>query len=193
MKRCLAVFLLLIFLLCGCTPQTEDLPEVLVTVDGKAVLTRTDYLFAQEYEGIDKKDARDAEDLFLRLAADAVCSHIAAEYGEGESLASIQAEYEIFLETLEETAQEENFLSLRESLSQLSDSQFDSAYVNYLYRTASSAALQESIEDEYGNVSDPETIREGILANLWELSESYEILLFYPDMEQNAFDFNKLS
>ena len=193
MRKFFAVLILLILFLPGCSaPKSADLPEILLTIDGEAALTREDLLFARAYEGVSPKDRKDNEALFLRLAAKAVCMEISETWGDGQSYEEIAAEYEIWLTSLESTAQQAQYDALREELAQLSDDAFHRAFTDYLYRSACTEDLLDSIAAIYGGTTDAQTIREGILANLWELSDPMEICPYYPGIDFTKFDFEDL-
>ena len=190
MKKVIAALMCLLLFMAGCSaPKEGDLPEVLLTADGAALLSRTDLLFARAYEGISPKDKKDGEELFLRLSAEALCTRLSETWGSGQSYEEIAAEYEIYLASLETNGQQAMFDDLRSELINLSDEEFHKAFTDYLYRSACTASLLDEIAEVYGNTTDPLTIREGILGTLWELSESMEIRAYYPDIDFSRFDF----
>lgn len=192
MKK-LVCFLFLCILLGGCSaPEISELPGELVTVDGTCKLSREDFHFAQIYEGISLTNKQENEELFRRLAAEAVCVEIAERWEESEDYTEIAAEYEIYLESLDDTGQRTDHEALRKELSELTDEEFRETFISYLYRSASVESFMKSIASEYGNISDAGTIREGILANLWELSDDLEIALHYPGMEDDEVHFEDL-
>lgn len=190
MRKFFAALMVLLLLLTGCgAPKSAELPDVLLTVNGENLLSRKDFLFARAYEGISPNDKKENEELFLRLSAEAVCMKLSVTWGDGESREEIAAEYEIWLTSLETTAQQEQFSTLREALADFSDDEFNNAFIDYLYRSACTESLLENIASVYGGTTNAQVIREGILANLWELSESMEILPYYPEIDFSKFDF----
>lgn len=188
MKK-LTVFLLCILLLTAGCSAPKDLPEILVTADGETLLTHQDLLFARAYEGISPKDKKDDEELFLRLAAQSVCAALSEEWGESPAREELSAEYEIYLQSVDTGVQADRHYALREELSAMTDEQFNTAFTEYLYRSAAAEALLTNIAKDYGNTENPQAVHEGILSNLWELSSSMEIRLYYPDIPDTEFDF----
>ena len=188
MKKLILLLICVLLMLTGCSVP-GDLPEVLVTADGETLLTYGDLLFARAYEGTSPKDKKEDRELFLRLAAEAICTKLAEDWGECPAKEEIAAEYEIYLQSVETSLQAERHDALRRELSAMTDDAFDQAFIDYLYRSAAADALLSNIAADYGTSANPLAIREGILANLWELSSSMEICLFYPHTENTDFDF----
>ena len=71
----------------------------------------------------------------------------------------------------------------------MTEDEFNKAFTDYLYRSAAANALLKTIAEDYGNTENPQAVHEGILSNLWELSSSMEIRLYYPDIPDTEFDF----
>lgn len=161
---------------------------MLLTIDDRTVLTREDLQFALAYE-----DEAPDEDFFLELAEQAICAYLAEEDGVAESEDAIRAEYEIYLESISEAGLDSAYTALRAQFSALSDAEFDALYIAYLQRAASASAMLDTIADVYGNVVDPQTIRENIAACLTELASFYTIVVSYPELEDYCFRFTYLS
>ena len=106
---------------------------------------------------------------------------------------SRKAEYEIYLESLSATGQADAHAALREAFPELSDGDFDLLFQQYLYRSASTAAMLRTVAGSYGNVRDPETIREYIVRCLSELASFCDISVFYPELEDHFFRFEYVS
>lgn len=179
---------LLIALLCLCLMLTacgkQDLPDVLLTIDGETVLTRTDLRFAAAYQ-----DEPDTEYLFLLLSEQAICAYLAENEEVSEDPAAIRAEYEIYLENISVTGQSAAHEELRSAFADLSDEAFDALFQQYLYRSASADAMLDTIADIYGNVLDPETIRENIAYCMEDLIAFHDVTVFYPGLEDHFFRF----
>ena len=179
---------LLCTLLCICLMLTacgkKDLPDELLAIDGETVLTRTDLQFAAAYQ-----DEPDTEYLFLLLSEQAICAYLAENEEVSEDPAAIRAEYEIYLENLAVTGQSTAHDELRESFPALSDDAFDALFCQYLYRSASADAMLDTVADSYGNILDPETIRENIAYCMEDLIAFHEITVFYPGLEDHFFRF----
>ncbi len=189
MRKLLCLLLCICLLLTACGRQKiNDLPEVLLTIDGETRLTRADLLFAAAYE-----DEPDTEFLFLKLSEQAICTFLAELDGVNEDPDAIRAEYEIYLESLSATGQAAAHEALRGSLPELSDSEFDALFQKYLYRSASTDAMLKTIAGSYGNVRDPETIRENIVRCLCDLASFYNITVSYPELEDHFFRFEYVS
>ena len=189
MRKLLCILLCICLLLTACgKAKFEKLPEVLLTIDGKTVLTRADLRFAEAYEA-----EPDTEFLFLKLSEQAICTFLAELDGVSEDPDAIRAEYEIYLESLSATGQSDAHTALREAFPDLSDEAFDTLFQQYLYRSASTDAMLKTIAESYGNILDPETIRENIIYCLCDLAEFHSITVFYPELEDHFFRFEYVS
>lgn len=190
MKRIFLILLCFLFCATACSGQKEvELPEVLLEIDGQTALTHRDFLFAQVYEGVSETDRKENQALFLRLAAESICMRIAEDYGESDDREEIEAEYEIYLESLETNGQTKNHEALRKDLADLTDEEFRDAFITYLYRASCAENLLKSIASIYENTTDAQTIREGILENLRAIAEEMEFSFYYPDTEPGDLDF----
>ena len=185
MRKLLCLLLCICVLLTACgKTKIDELPEILLTIDGKPVLTRTDLRFAAAYE-----DESDTEFLFLKLSEQAICAFLAELDGVSENPDAIRAEYEIYLENLSAAGQSDAHTALRNNFPELTDDAFDALFQQYLYRSASTNAMLKTIAESYGNVRDPETIRENIVFCLCDLTEFHNITVSYPELEDHYFRF----
>lgn len=187
MRKLLLICLACMILLTACATQQPTLPAVLLRIDGTTVITREDLAFAVAYEG-----EACTEEFFTALAEQAICAYLAEEDGVAEDEAAIRAEYEIYLENLEVTGQEPVHTALREQFPEQTDEAFDALFLAYLRRAASASAMTKTIAESYGNVVDPETIRENIRGCLTELASFCEITVSYPDLAEHIFRFESV-
>jgi len=184
MRKLFCLLLCLCCILTACGKKIDDLPENLLKIDGTTVLTLQDLQFAAAYE-----DEPDTEYLFLKLSEQAICTYLAEKEAVSEDRNAIRAEYEIYLENLSVTGQAAAHAALRESFSDLSDGKFGELFQQYLYRSASADAMLDTIAESYGNILDPETIRENVGYCLIDLISFCKITVSYPGLEDHFFRF----
>ena len=192
----LALGLLLLFA-AGCgTQEVEDLPDVLLTVNGEEVLTKQDLSYmmmdvevrASEYG----EEERDQKEVFLSYAENLVAYEIAKEYGYDISLDDMRTEYESYLQKIksDENYEEiQNYMdTLREKMG-VTQEEFDEYKIHEEMVYQSAQNLISAIAAEYQNISSAHAIGEEMRRTLIEAASSMEITIAYPGVSELTFEY----
>lgn len=200
MKKRTAVFLagLLLFIFAaGCAAQEiEDLPDVLMTVDEKAAITKQDLTYRmmdmEVRDDLFGEEPIEEKDAFLEMAENLAAYEIAKEYGYDISEEDMKAEYENYMEQIKSDENYEEIKNYMDTLREVLDmtqEEFDAYKIHEEMIDRSAQNLAEAIAGEYQNISSAQAIGEEMRRTLVQAASGFDFSFAYPGVSQLTFEY----